>query len=400
MPELTRRRIAIIVLAVLGAALLVYLLLPSPVEVQAARVGYAPMQVIVEEEGETRVKDLYVISSPVAATIRRIHLEAGDRVRQGQPLVFLEAPRASILDVRARDEAQAGVRAAEARLEQAREQARASRAAADLAATELKRSRALFESGAVSRQALDEAQTAASRADADLEAARAQVATARAELEAARATLRSVSEGGADTGVQDILRSPVTGSVLAVHRKSAGFVNVGEPLLDIGDVDRLEVWTDVLSQDAVSIRPGSRVVFVRWGRDATLEGVVDRIEPQGITVVSALGVEEQRVQVVAVFRSPREMWTGLGSGYRVLSRFVIWEDNRVLQAPAGALFRVQDGWAAFAIENGRAVLKQVSVGQRSGLAVQVLGGLEEGDVVIEHPDDSIDQGVRVNPQEN
>ncbi len=400
MMELTRRRIAIVVLAVLGAALLVYLLLPSPVDVQAARVGYAPLQVIVEEEGETRVKDRYVISSPVAATIRRIHLEAGDRVRQGQPLVFLEAPRASILDVRARDEAQAGVRAAEARLEQAREQARASRAAADLAATELERSRALFESGAVSRQALDEAQTAASQADANLEAARARVATALAELEAARATLRSVSEGGGDTGVQDILRSPVTGSVLAVHRKSAGFVNVGEPLLDVGDVDRLEVWTDVLSQDAVSIRPGSRVVFVRWGRDATLEGVVDRIEPQGITVVSALGVEEQRVQVVAVFRSPRETWTGLGSGYRVLSRFVIWEHDRVLQAPAGALFRVQDGWAAFVIENGRAVLKQVTVGQRSGLAVQVLDGLDEGDVVIVHPDESIEQGVRVSPQEN
>ncbi len=400
MAEMTRRRIAIVVLMVLGAILLVYLLLPSPVDVQAARVGYAPMQVIVEEEGETRVKDRYVITSPVAATIRRIHLEAGDRVRQGQPLVYLEAPRATILDRRARDEAAAGVRAAEARLEQAREQSRASRAAADLAATELARTRALFESGAVSRQALDEAQAAASQAEANLEAARARVATARAELEAARATLRSVSEGGADTGVQDIIRSPVTGSVLAVHRKSAGFVNVGEPLLDVGDVERLEVWTDVLSQDAVSIRPGSRVLFVRWGRDATLEGVVDRIEPQGITVVSALGVEEQRVQVVADFISPREAWTGLGSGYRVLSRFVVWEDERVLQVPAGALFRVQDGWAAFAVENGRAVLRRVTVGQRSGLAVQVLEGLDEGDMVIVHPDDLIEQGVRVSTQED
>ena len=398
MTELTRKRIVIVVLVVLGAALLVYLLLPAPIEVQAARVGYAPMQVIVEEEGETRVKDRYVITSPVAATIRRIHLEAGDRVRQGQPLVFLEPPRASILDVRARDEAEAGVSAAQARLEQAREQARASKAAADLADTELERSQALFESGAISLQALDEARTAASQADADLEAARARVATARAELEAARATLRSVSEGGADTGVQDILRSPVTGSVLAVHRKSAGFVNVGDPLLDIGAVDRMEVWTDVLSQDAVGICPGSRVLFVQWGGDATLEGVVDRIEPQGVTEVSALGVEEQRVQVVAVFRSPREAWKGLGLGYRVLSRFVIWEDDRVLQAPAGAFFRVQDGWAAFAIENGRAVLRQVTVGQRSGLAVQVLEGLDEGDTVIVHPDDSIEQGVRVSPQ--
>ena len=400
MPEPTQKQIAIIALVLLGFVLLVYLLLPSPVQVQTARVGYAPMQVIVEEEGETRVKDYYTISSPVAATIRRIHLEAGDRVRQGQPLVFLEAPRASILDVRARDEAAAGVQAAEARLEQAREQARSAQAAANLAATELTRTNVLFESGAVSRQTLDEARTAASQADADLEAAQAGVATARAELESARAALRSVSEGEGDTGVQDILRSPVTGSVLAVHRRSEGFVNVGEPLLDVGDIDRLEVWTDVLSQDAFGIRPGSRVLFDRWGGDATLEGVVDRIEPQAATVVSALGVEEQRVQVIANIISPKNAWTGLGSGYRVLSRFVIWEDDRVLQVPAGALFRVQDGWAAFVVENGKAVRKPVRTGQRSGLAFQVLYGLNEGDVVIVHPDDSIKEGLRVSPQED
>lgn len=400
MTELTRKRIAIVVLVVLGAVLLAYLLLPSPVEVQTARVGYAPMQVIVEEEGETRVKDRHVIASPVAATIRRIYLEVGDRVRQGQPLVFLEAPRAPILDVRAKDEASANVRAAEATLEQAREQSRAAQAALDLAATELARNQALFESGAVSRQTLDEAQAAATQADADLEAARARAATSRAELKAARATLRSVSEDETDTSVQDILRSPVTGSVLAVHRRSAGFVNVGDPLLDVGDVERLEIWTDVLSQDAVRIRSGARVFFVRWGGDGSLEGVVDRIEPQGATEVSALGVEEQRVQVIANFVSPREKWTGLGSGYRVLSRFVIWENERVLQAPAGALFRVKDGWAAFAVESGRAVRRQVTVGQRSGLAVQVLGGLEAGDVVIVHPDDSIRDGVRVSPQDD
>lgn len=400
MPKLMRRQIAIIVLVVLGAVLLVYLLLPSPVEVRTARVGYAPLQVIVEEEGETRVKNRFTISSPVAATIRRIHLEAGDRVRQGQPLVFLEGPRASILDVRARDEAAAGAQAAAARLEQAREQTRAAQASAKLAATELARTQALFESGAVSRQDLDEARTAASQADADLEAVRARVTTARAELEAARATLRSVSEGQGDTGVQDILRSPVTGRVLAVHQRNEGFVNAGEPLVDVGDIDRLEVWTDVLSQDAVGIRPGTRVLFVRWGGDATLEGVVDRIEPQGTTVVSALGVEEQRVQVIADIASPKHAWTGLGSGYRVLSRFVIWEHDRVLQAPAGALFRVQDGWAAFRVENGRAVRKRVMTGQRSGLAVQVLDGLGHGDVVIVHPDDSIKEGIRVSPQED
>jgi len=309
--------------------------------------------------------------------------------------VQLEAPRASILDVRARDEASARVAAAEASLEQAREQARSAQASAELADADLKRIQALFESGAVARRDLDQARADASQADANLEAARARVETARAELAAARATLKSAAKGDSGQPVQQVLLSPVTGWVLAVHRRSEGFVNPGEPILEVGDIRRLQVWTDVLSQDAVRIRTGTRVSIDGWGGDVPLEAVVSRVEPLGVTEVSALGVEEQRVQIVADFVSPPEMWSGLGTGYRVLSRFVIWEAERVLQIPTGALFRTQDGWSVFTVEQGRAHRKPVTVGRRAGLAAQVLSGLSEGEVVIVHPDTAVEEGVRV-----
>ena len=175
-------------------------------------------------------------------------------------------------------------------------------------------------------------------------------------------------------------------------------MNAGEPILEVGNAERLEIWTDVLSQDAVRIRPGTRVLIDRWGGDALLEAVVSRVEPQATTEISALGVEEQRVEVVADIVSPPGMWENLGTGYRVLSRFVIWENDRVLRIPTGALFRTEDGWAVFAVENDTAVRKPVTVGRRAGLAVQVLSGLDEEDVVIVHPDAAIEEGVRVSPQ--
>ncbi|MFY9398784.1 MAG: HlyD family efflux transporter periplasmic adaptor subunit, partial [Desulfomonilia bacterium] len=283
--------------------------------------------------------------------------------------------------------------------DQAGEQERAARADAGLARADLERMRALFRSGAVSRQELDQAEARAAGADAALEAARARVETARAELAAARAALSDASDSGSGRQVEEVLVSPVTGLVLAVHRRSEGLVNPGEPILDVGSLEDLEVWTDVLSEDAVRIRPGTRVEFERWGGNTVLKGVVRRVEPQGVTEVSALGVEEQRVQVISEILSRPGSWERLGTGYRVLSRFVVWEGERVLQVPAGALFRTEEGWAAFAVEGGRASLRSVTVGMRSGLKVQVIEGLKEGQTVIVHPDASIEKGVRVSPLE-
>jgi HlyD family secretion protein len=335
--------------------------------VQTAVVHRGPLQVIVEEEARTEVTDRYTVSSPVTAWVRRIGLVAGDSVAIGQPLTYLEPPRTPVLDPAGRTGAEARVRAAEV--------------AASHAGTERARLERLAASGAATRQALEQSVSEAERADA--------------ELEAARAALRGAS-GAEDLAVEEVLRSPVAGRVLSVPSRSARQVNPGEPLLVVGNTQTLEVHADVLSQDAVRIRPGTRALLEQWGGEDALEAVVSRVEPQGFTSVSSLGVEEQRVRVVAFIESPPERWNGsLGAGYQVLARFIVWHGEDVLQIPSAALFRVGEAWSTFVVESGRAVRRTVSIGQQAGLDTQVLDGLQEGDEVIVHPGNTIEEGVAV-----
>ena len=222
------------------------------------------------------------------------------------------------------------------------------------------------------------------------------VEVARFELEAAQTALQYSITGNGETARETVkLRAPVSSRVLQLHRESEGVVATGEPLLEIGDPQALEVAVDVLSADAVRIRPGTPVEFHRWGGELPLEGVVRRIEPTGFTKVSALGVEEQRVWVIADLTTPQEQWQQLGDGYRVEAHFILWEAQDVLQVPASALFRHADGWAVFAVVSGRARLTAVRTGRNNGLVTQILSGLGEGDTVIVHPDDRIGDGVRV-----
>ena len=349
-------------------ALLVFAFLPKPEPVRTAEVTRGPFQVTVEEEGRTQIADRYEVTAPVSAYLRRITLKAGDTVEAGQPVAKLEAPRSPILDPRAHTEAAERVKAAEATAKNATaERERVARMAAD---------------GAATQQALDRATSEATRAAA--------------ELAAARAALRR-TEGRASLNVQRVLRAPTAGRVLSVARESEGQVNPGDTLLVIGDARNLEVHVDVLSEDAVRMHPGTRVSIEQWGGGAPLEAVVRRIEPEGFTKVSSLGVEEQRVNVIAGLTSPPEQWASLGSGYRVLARFIIWEEPSVLQVPASALFRVgdDDGWAGFVVEAGRAVRRAVTIGREAGLRTQVLSGLSEGDVVILHPGNAVKDGGRV-----
>jgi HlyD family secretion protein len=400
---MTRQRQKLIFLITVGIMVIfgiIYGFLPKPKPVQIAAVLHGPLQVIIEEEGETQVEQLYVISSPVSAFLRRIDFEPGDIVEKDQPMIYLEAPRATILDIRTRTEAMTRVEAAQARLAEAREHARAMEIIAEYAKNELRRIENLFESGSVSYQRLEQAASEAAQAAANFDSALAVVSAAQADLATAQASLENVSFEDTTQPVREILRSPESGRILNIYRKSEGHVNSGELLMEIGNIDRLEVRVDLLSQDAVRVRPGNRVMLEQWGQDLSIAAVVDRIEPLGFTVVSALGVEEQRVNVIVHFVSPPEMWAGLGSGYRVLAKFVIWEDDNVLQVPTAALFRTEDGWAVFAIENNRAVQKLVQLGHRSNLATQVVGGLAKGDLVIVHPDSSIDEGVRVKARSN
>lgn len=400
MVRLTRKRIILIFIGLLILAVVVYGFLPDPIAVETATVERGALQVVVEEEGETRVERVYEISSPVAAFARRIDLEPGDPVQAGEAVVELEAPRAPIMDVRSRAEAVARVQSAEAGVAQAEEQRRAAAAAAQRTGEELARVQRLAEEGSATRQTLEQTVAEAEQASANVDAAEAGVAAARAELAAAQAALQYDSSGNQNRPVTDVLRSPVTGRVLTVHRRSEGQVNPAEPILEVGDIDNMEVRVEVLSQDATRIEPGTRVMIDEWGGDYVLEAVVDRVEPQGFTDVSSLGVEEMRVGVIADLASSPELWAGLGAGYRVLARFVVWEGDNVLIVPTSALFRTEDGWAAFAVEGGQAVRKQVQVDNQSGLSAQVILGLEEGELVIIHPSNEIEDGVRVEPRES
>lgn len=366
---------------------------PQPVVVEFGTAVRAPLRVTVEQEGRTRVLDRYVVTAPVDGYTRRIALDVGDAVEAGAPLVVLEATRSAVLDARRRAEAEARVAAARANLAAVEQRVLAAEAGADLSAKELARIRTLRTAGHVTADAADRAAAADDRAGAELRSARFTVATARHELEAARTALGYAAAGG--SGEPVLVRAPVAGQVLKIPRKSEGAVEAGQPLVEIGDPRALEVEVDVLSADAVRIRPGTRVLFERWGGDGVLEGVVRVVEPAGFTKVSALGVEEQRVWVIVDFKSPSEQWQRLGDGYRVEASFVLWEGEDVLQVPASALFRDGEGWAVFAVEEGRAVRRRVDTGQRTGLAAEVRGGLAAGDRVVVHPDDRLRDGVEV-----
>ena len=378
--KITRKRAVLAGIGLVVFAGIVYLFLPDPADVQTAEVRRGPLQVTVEEEGETRVLDRYVVTAPVAAFLRRLDLEVGDPVEAGQVIARLEPPRAGILDPRSRSEGEARLTAAQAALAEA--EVMASQAEADLG-----RLTRLHETGAATPQALEQARAEAVRAETALDAARA-------ELRAAEAALRS-SDSFSSLPAQGVLRAPAGGRVLAVHRRSEGQVMPGEPLVEVGDTERLQVEAEILSRDAVRIRPGSRVLLDQWGGDDILEATVTRVDPQAVTRVSALGVEERRVRVVADMVSSPEAYRGLGPGYRVLASFVVWEDHDVLQVPTAALFRHMEGWAVFLVGGSRATLRPVTVGREGGLAAQVLEGLEEGDVVIVHPGNEIEDGAKV-----
>jgi HlyD family secretion protein len=394
-----RAKIGTLATAAVVAAGLVYGFMPRAVPVDLAEVTRAPLTVTVEEEGKTRVTERYTVSAPVAGFVRRIDLKAGDAVAAGQALAVIEPARAVALDPRSRAQAQAQVSAAQAALAAAQENARAAAAGAQLAQQERARAESLRQSNFVSAQALDSARTAETRARAAEAAAQHAVRVARFDLETARAAVTSTTRlqaGGAAERVQ--VRAPVAAHVLKLLHESEGAVAAGQPLLEIGDPASLEVEVEVLSTHAVKIAPGSKVILDRWGGAQPVAGTVRVVEPSGFTKISALGVEEQRVRVIVDFSSPREAWARLGDGYRVEARFVLWEGQDVLQLPTSALFRQGEGWAAFVLDGRRVRLTPVEIGQRAGLASQVVSGLKAGDRVVAHPDETIEDGVRVKPR--
>jgi HlyD family secretion protein len=386
------------VVAALGLvlALLAVALWPQAAPVDVAPVETGVLQVTVEDEGETRVRDRFVISAPVAGRLRRIELEPADAVRRGQVVATLLPAPPALLDARARAEAAAAVEAARAALGRARAENARAQAAHELARSELERQRELARSGIVSAETLERAQAEARTTQEALRAAQFAVAAAEHEVERAQAVLLQATGGGAGRVLE--LRSPVDGVVLRRLRESEAVVPPGEPLLEVGDPRQLEVVTDLLSADAVKVRPGQPVRVEQWGGESPLRGRVRLVEPSGFMKISALGVEEQRVNVIVDFEDPAAASRVLGDGYRVEVRIVVWEAKDVVTAPTSSLFRRGESWAVFVVEGGRARLRPITVGQRNGLQAQVLEGLRPGEEVIVFPSDALEDGHRVAPR--
>jgi HlyD family secretion protein len=370
------------VLAVM--AFLVYAFLPNPVEVDVGSVTRGLLQVTVNEEGKTRIRDRYVVSAPLAGRMLRLELRAGDKVVAGETILAnLEPGDPALLDERARAEIEARVKAAIEATRLAKENHQISQA-------DLDRARKLHAKGSISQEEFEHA----------LNKERTTHFSARIaefELQQARAALvrsRPRSPGESDPWRFDI-RSPITGRVLRVFQESAAVVAPGTRLLELGDPSDLELEIDVLSQDGVKVAPGNKIILEHWGGERPLLARVRLIEPAAFLKISALGVEEQRVNVIGDFVDPPEKRLRLGDAFRVEARIVIWEADDVLTIPAGALFRHADGWAVFMVVQGRASLRPVQIGRSNGLETQVVGGLEKNDRVILYPSDKIRDGGRV-----
>ena len=384
---------------VLVVILLIWGFWPQPVFVEAIEAKLAPLTITIEEEGRTRVVDRYVISAPVDGVACRQQLDVGDEVTQGQVLLGITPLESQVLDPRSRAQTTAQVAAAESALHAAEQQAEAAEASAKLAVIELERLKPLVNKGVISTDAYDKAATQVETTAAAQRSADFQIEVARYELQAAKSVLeyttadRLAAKGEPAERIPVV--SPIDGRVLKVTRECEGPVRTGDSLLEVGDPTALEIEVDVLSADAVKIKPGMKVLFERWGGDQPLEGVVRLIEPVGFTKISALGVEEQRVLVISDFTSPAEQWQRVGDGYRVEAKFILWHKDDVLQVPASSLFRFKEGWAVFVVENHHAKRRVVEVGQRNGLTAQILDGVSEGEGVVNHPGDDVEDGVRV-----
>jgi len=385
-------------LLLLLAAGLVYAFWPRPVPVDLGAVTAGPLDVTIDEEGETRVKDVYVVSAPLAGRLLRIEQDVGDPVEAAKTVVATIRPQQpTLLDVRSEREAEAAVKAAEAALELAVAERERARAELRFSQNDLDRAQLLAERGNISARALDQARLDVKTGEAALAAANATVQVRRFELETARAQLITPGSATPNDAARCCveLQAPVDGRILKIIRESESVVAAGEPLVEIGDPAQLEIVADLLSSDAVRVDAGNPVMIEEWGGGHMLHGKVRRVEPAGFTKVSALGIEEQRVNVVIDFVDPQEAWRRLGHGYRVEVRIVVWQAEDVVRLPIGALFRDGGDWAVFVAENGRAVLRHVTLGQRNSELAEVRGGLAAGARVVLHPSDRIADGTRI-----
>jgi HlyD family secretion protein len=383
----SRRKLFYIVAAAVLALLVVFAFLPDPVTVETAAVTRGPMQVTVEDQGKTRVVDRFTVTAPTAGRLERIDLREGAPVAAGDVIARI-APLP--LEPVRREELQSLLGAATASEREAAAAEARAEAAWELARSERRRVEGLASSGVVSQSDVDAARTREETARRDVTAARAAVSAAASNAAAARARL--TGSQAPQPGTTLLVRSPAAGRVLRIPDRSTRVVQAGAPLLEVGNANRLELVVEVLSEEAVKVRPGNEVIVEEWGGDTPLRGIVRVVEPSAFTKFSALGIEEQRVNVVADVPDPPP---ALGDAYRIEAAIVIWSDANALRVPVSALGRSGDAWSVFVVEGTRARRRTITIGQRNSREAQVLSGLNQGDRVVVHPATEVVDGVKV-----
>lgn len=394
MRAMARYRRWLLVLLLIGAVVAVALW-PERVPVDVMPSTRGPLVVTVDDEGETRVRHRYMVSAPLTGRVLRLDLEPGDSVVQGRTVVArLRAEAPALIDERTRAEAEASVATARAVVGRAEAELRRATAAVELARADLRRQRELTASQLTTKQAVDAAESHARAAEEGVHAAEFAVAAGRSQFDQASARLMPPTlEAG---GRVLTLTAPVNGVVLKRLRESESAVMAGEPLIEIGNpIADLEIVSDLLSTDAVRVKAGAKVRVEQWGGDRVLAATVRRVEPSGFTKISALGVEEQRVNVVMDFNDPADAWQALGDGYRVEVRIVIWEVAEVVKVPISALVRQGDDWTVFVTAGDRLRRVTVVVGQRNNEEAEIRSGLDPGVRVVVHPSDRVIDGALI-----
>jgi HlyD family secretion protein len=379
--------------AIVAAVAAIGIVRPSPVDVDTAVVARQTLRVTIDEEGETRLRRRFTVSAPVGGRVLRIEARSGDRVSAGQVLARITPARPAPLDIRSRAGAEARVQTAEAALARAQAERRRLSVEAEQAGREAARTRTLFDGGSVAREAVELADVRARSAAEAVAAADAAIRTAEFSLAEARSVL--MTDAGTTRAADVAVLSPIDGLVLRRLHESEAVIGAGAPLIEIGDLRDLEIVADLLSRDAVRVAAGSPVAIINWGGPHELAATVDRVEPAGFTKVSALGVEEQRVNVVVAFVDPPDRRASLGDGFRVEVRILLAERPNVLAVPTASLFRVDGRWAVFVVEDGRLTERAVQIGEQNEQLAEVLDGLAEGDRVVVYPGESLADGTQV-----
>jgi len=397
-----RGLLSVVVIAILAG--LFYALRPLPIAVDVAKISRAPLEVAIEEEGVTRIREVYQVSAPVGGKFRRAPREVGDQVISGKTIVAsIEPEDPPFLHVRKRRELQAAVAAARAAITLAEAEVRRGLAQLGYARSDLERSKSLAANNAVSAKTLDQAKMLFDTRTAAVESAKATLELRKRELESAQARLIGPATPDINATMGEsccvLIKAPVSGQVLKIFHESEQVVPSGATLLEIGDPKDLEITVDLLSTDAVKVKPGMSAIIKDWGGVGVLHARVKHIEPSGFKKVSALGIEEQRVKTVLELTEPYEKWRKLGHDFRVFIDIIIWSQKDVLTVPLSALFRQGNSWATFKIVDGTARLVKIKIGHRNTRQAEIIEGLKQGDTVILHPSDRVKDEIRVSVRE-